>query len=148
MIAFSGKEGESTPFISIHKLDKDFDLLGSDDNLINLVSLYNSTHSRMQVEMNDNKMFNKMQKMVANLKFGYLTFEQDKECIYNILFLPFSKNRVLVATDYKSSVIFLELQSNNSLSKISDIKLHLGKLCSLLIYNYCYLHSPVRITYP
>ena len=106
MIAFCGAEnveGVDYPFVSIHVLEKDFELLGSDENLMKFVKNFEyniETKDHSIYTKNDTKKYLKVKEIIKDLKFGYLRLLAPKKPMFNIKFLESEKGYFLVGTDY------------------------------------------------
>lgn len=119
---FGGREGRNSPFVSIHRLDKGLELLGSDDNLMNFTALF----TEGGVKSSDPQMLKQVTKMIHDMKFGYCRLSNCKETVFNIRFLTKKDQRFILISDYKERVAVLELRDDNSLIELDNILLHDG----------------------
>ena len=84
-------------------LEKDFELLGSDENLMKFVKNFEynlETKDPSMYTKNDTKKYLKVKDIIKNLKFGYLRLQNPKKPMFNIRFLDSEKGYFLVGTDY------------------------------------------------
>ena len=112
MIVFGG-ESNKTPFISVHSLlDRSLNVIG----YISDDKLNEESH------------------------ISFMRFPSLSRCIYNIRFLSKS-TRHMVATDYNSSVVLVDMSSSNVLKFLTSTQIHRD-----IIQDICIHHASMVFT--
>ena len=134
LIAFGG-ESEKKPFMAVHTLgDSNINLLGYNP-LVGFILDFRIKEQKKELgDQEYKKVFTEYQKEKdkMNLHMAYLSLPDLSRCIFNIKFLD-TKQKIIAASDFRTTVVLAELTQTNILKQIGRINVHTDIIQSLLV---------------
>ena len=142
LIAIGGKEimdaenKKHIPFVSIHRMEKDLPLHGTNDQVIK----YIENLTKDQIDQFADSIKEKMKDIVKQIKVSYKMFFNLKECIFHLKFLNTEK-KMMVGSDFNANLFILQVHHDYSLEIYKQFRFHEGDIQGFALVNHLQFYS-------
>ena len=124
------------PFVSIHKMEKDLPLHGTNDQVIK----YIENLTKDQIDKFADSIKEKMNDIVKQIKVSYKMFFTLRECIFHLRFLNTEK-KLLVGSDFNCNLFILQIHHDYSLDIYRQFRFHSGDIQGFTLVKHLQFYT-------